>query len=87
MPPDFMSAPMSEEEMMQAEMPEEGMEEEMDDDLQSDGAIADMTLGDIALKIKDGSMSIDEVMQFLQPQEMPAPEAEDMAMGGPEEMM
>ena len=84
-----MSAPMSEEEMMAMEgeaAPMDDMEGDMEE-APPGGELGDMTLADVAAKIAEGSMTIDEVLGFLQPEEMPAPGAEEMAMGGPEELM
>lgn len=83
-----MSAPMSEEEMNAMEdVPMDDMEDDMEEAAPG-GELGDMTLADVAAKIAEGSMTIDEVIGFLQPEEMPtAPGAEEMAMGGPEELM
>jgi len=82
-----MSAPMSEEEM--SAMEDIPMEEEvLEEEAVPGGELGDMTLADVAAKIAEGSMTIDEVIGFLQPEEMPtAPGAEELAMGGPEELM
>ena len=84
-----MSAPMSEEEMNAMEdVPMDDMEDDMEEEAAPGGELGDMTLADVAAKIAEGSMTIDEVIGFLQPEEMPtAPGAEEMAMGGPEELM
>ena len=84
MPVTDMSMPMSEEEM--SAMEEVPMEEEAVADAELGGDIAEMTMSDVAARLAEGSMTMDEVMAFLQP-EAAVPAEEELAMGGPEELM